>query len=562
MTEKLGIDLTAGQAHVIERALSPPLTADDQALVDDYVRRRWQELNRIKNDPDTNPSQPAEIERRPRGGRKMITRTPRNVTDVICQIDLASFIRGCFQTLEPNSEFLPNWHIHALAFRLEQVRRGDVKRLNINLPPRTLKSFICSVVFPAFILGHDPTKRVIVLSYSAELAIKLSNDFRAIINSAWYRSLFPETRVSRTKNTELEIVTTRNGFRLAGSLDGSVTGRGGDFIIIDDPLKPMDALSDSRRERVNELYNTTLDSRLDNKKSGAIILVMQRLHADDLSGTLQRSSDKWTTLSLPAIAEREEIIQIAAQDHHQRQKGDALHPERASLEELENTRSQIGLHVFAAQYQQAPVQRHGIMIKRESIFRYDDLPAQTSSSFVMQSWDTAAKNGELNDYSACATLLLHKGKTYVVDMLRDRFEYVDLIPRAIAHARIHRPKIILVEDIGIGTALLGELKKAGLPAQPAVKLPYDKKTRLLIQSPKFENGTVRLPRQAVWLADLEAELCGFPHTRHDDQVDSLSQALAYEPPAYEYYNTDKVAEGFAKLYSGLAFQQLFSGRIV
>ena len=492
----------------------------------------------------------------------MITRTTRNVTDVVCQLDLASFIRKCFQTLEPNSEFLPNWHIHAIAYQLEQVRRGKIKRLNINLPPRMLKSFICSVVFPAYILGHDPTKRVIVLSYSVELAIKFSNDFRAIINSAWYRSLFPETRISRTKNTELEVLTTRNGSRLAGSLEGSVTGRGGDYVIIDDPLKPMDALSDSKRERVNELYDRTLDSRLDTKKSGAFVLLMQRLHEDDLSGKLQRSSDKWTTLSLPAIAEREEIIQIAEHDHHQRQKGDALHPERASLEELENTRSQIGFQVFAAQYQQAPVQRHSIMIKRESICRYDELPRPTSSSFVLQSWDAAAKDGELNDYSACATLLFHEGKIYVAHMLQDRFEYVDLIPRAIAHARMHRPKIILVEDIGIGTALLGELKKAGLPAQPAVKLPYDKKTRLLIQSPKLTNGTMRLPRQAVWLANLEAELCGFPYTRHDDQVDCLSQALAYEPPAYRYYANDKVAEGFARLYSGLAFQQLFRGRIV
>ena len=259
LTEKLGIDLTAGQAHVIERALSPPLTADDQALVDDYVRRRSQELNRIKHDPDSSPSQPAEFKREAGGGRKMITRTTRNVTDVVCQLDLASFIRKCFQTLEPNSEFLPNWHIHAIAYQLEQVRRGKIKRLNINLPPRMLKSFICSVVFPAYILGHDPTKRVIVLSYSVELAIKFSNDFRAIINSAWYRSLFPETRISRTKNTELEVLTTRNGSRLAGSLEGSVTGRGGDYVIIDDPLKPMDALSDSKRERVNELYDRTLD---------------------------------------------------------------------------------------------------------------------------------------------------------------------------------------------------------------------------------------------------------------------------------------------------------------
>lgn len=184
--------------------------------------------------------------------------TAQNVTDLICRIDLPSFVRKCFETLEPNSPFLANGHIYAVAYKLEQARCGKLTRLNVNAPPRTLKSFICSVVFPAFILGHDPTKRIIVLSYSAELAIKLSNDFRIIINAPWYRRMFPETRISRTKNTEFEVVTTQNGFRLGASIDGSVTGRGGDLLIIDDPLKPMDALSDIRRERVNDLYNTTL----------------------------------------------------------------------------------------------------------------------------------------------------------------------------------------------------------------------------------------------------------------------------------------------------------------
>ena len=131
-------------------------------------------------------------------------------------------------------------------------------------------------------------------------------------------------------------------------------------------------------------------------------------------------------------------------------------------------------NIFAEKYQQAPVQRHSIMIKREvHMPLLHEPPRPTSSSFVLQSWDAAAKDGELNDYSACATLLFHEGKIYVAHMLQDRFEYVDLIPRAIAHARMHRPKIILVEDIGIGIALLGQLKKAGWPAQPAVKLPYD-----------------------------------------------------------------------------------------
>jgi predicted phage terminase large subunit-like protein len=483
----------------------------------------------------------------------------RNVTDIICRIDFASFIRKCFQTLEPNSEFLPNWHIYALAYRLEQVWRGKVKRLNVNFPPRTLKSFICSVVFPAFILGHDPTKRVIVLCYSLELAIKLSNDFRAIINSPWYRSLFPETRISRTKNTEFEVVTTRNGFRLGTSIDGSVTGRGGDFIIIDDPLKPMDALSDSKRQWVNDLYNTTLHTRLDNKQSGAIIVVMQRLDTDDLAGTLQHSTENWLTLSLPAIAEREERIQIGEHAYHVRRVGDVLHPEREPLESLEATRSQMGSYSFAAQFQQAPFSRHGSIINPEWICRYDQLPDRTSSSTIMQSWDTASKVGELNDYSACATLLFHNRKIYVVDMLRDRFDFPTLRTRAIAHARAHRANTILIEEAGVGIALVPELKNALLPAI-AIKPQYDKKIRMSIQSRKFEDGTVLLPKQASWLADFEDELFRFPHTRHDDQVDAISQALAYEVVAE--YDFGKIAAGMGKFCSGLAFQQNFRGRIV
>jgi hypothetical protein len=169
------------------------------------------------------------------------------------------------------------------------VRRGKVKRLNVNFPPRMLKSIICSIAFPAFILGHDPTKRVIVVSYGSDLAIKLANDFRTILNASWYRRMFPGTRISRIKNTEFEVVTTRNGFRLAASIDGALTGRGGDIVIVDDPLKAMDAHSDSKRERVNNLFNSSLLTRLDNKQTGAIVLVMQRLHTDE-SATADREN--------------------------------------------------------------------------------------------------------------------------------------------------------------------------------------------------------------------------------------------------------------------------------
>src|SRR5205823_3099661 len=156
-------------------------------------------------------------------------------------------------------------------------------------------------------------KRVIAVSYGSDLATKHANDFRSILNSDRYRRLFPRTRISPTKNTESEVATTRNGYRLATSLDGTLTGRGGDIIIIDDPLKPIDALSDPKRERVNQWFFNTLLSRLDDKQNGAIVIVMQRLHMNDLSGLLLSGSDQWTHLNLTAIAEYDEQIEIGEQ---------------------------------------------------------------------------------------------------------------------------------------------------------------------------------------------------------------------------------------------------------
>jgi hypothetical protein len=302
----------------------------------------------------------------------------------MCRVDFISFIRKCFHTLSPNSEFLMNWHIENLAFELEPVWLGHKTRLIINAPPRMLKSLICSIALPSYILGQDPSKRVIVVSYGTGLAIKLANDFRMIVNSAWYKAMFPEMRISRAKNTELEVVTTQNGYRLASSIDGSLIGRGGDTIIVDDPLKgAIDANSDTKRERANYLFNSNVRPRLDNKQKGAIIIVMQRWHPDDLAGRLQRTSNEWKTLSFPAIAERDEDIQLGNNRLYRRRAGNVLHPEREPLEVLEHLRSQLSVEDFAAQYQQAPVPWGGIVIHREWIVRtisfrsalvYDDIP--------------------------------------------------------------------------------------------------------------------------------------------------------------------------------------------
>jgi hypothetical protein len=282
-----------------------------------------------------------------------------------CRTDLVSFVRKSFHALNPSAIFHMNWHICAIAHHLEQVRLGQIKRLMITVPPRSLKSIMCSVAFPAFVLGHDPAKRLIVVSYSADLAIKYGNDFRTVVNSVEFRAIFPGMRISAMKNTQTEVVTTLNGFRLAMSVDGALTGRGGDIIIIDDPIAALAALSQKSRDHVREWYFNTLLSRLDDKQNGAIVLVMQRLHEDDLAGVLLRGSDEWTVVSLPAIAEQDEEIPIGNGQFHYRRAGDVLHPEREPREVLESLRAQLGAETFAAQYQQPRFQSGAFRVSKK-----------------------------------------------------------------------------------------------------------------------------------------------------------------------------------------------------
>jgi predicted phage terminase large subunit-like protein len=475
--------------------------------------------------------------------------------DAITRADLASFNRKVFQTLAPSATYQDNWHIHAIAHRLELVRQQKIRRLIITVPPRSMKSMLCSISFPAWLLGHDPSKRVIGVSYSSDLAIKLSNDCREIIGTSWYRELFRDTKLSRQKNTEAEFQTTRMGFRIATSIEGTLTGRGGDIIIIDDPMKPIDALSDTKRERVHNAFVNTILSRLDHKLTGAIIIVMQRLHEDDLVGRLLRDQpDEWSVLSLPAIAEQEEKIEIGNKRYHVRRVGDLLHAEREPLSVLESYRAQMGSDVFAAQYQQSPVPREGAMIKRTWPRRYDVPPKLDSSATVIQSWDTAAKGGSQSNYSVCTTWLNHNKRYYLLDVYREQVDYPTLKARAISIAKLHKAKVILIEDAATGTALVKELQNEGLPVI-AVKPELDKRTRMSIQSVKFESGQVFLPTEASWLDQLELELFSFPGGRFDDQIDSISQALAYETPTYEW--TDEAIDGLARLTGGFPYGRFY-----
>lgn len=436
------------------------------------------------------------------------------------------FVDGSFYELNPQTQYLPNWHVDVIAAALEECRVGKLRRLIINLPPRSLKSHISSVSYSAYLLGHNPSAQIICASYAQPLADHLAGQCRTLMQSEWYKEVFG-TRLDPRKTALNDFATTAGGFRLATSVGGVLTGRGADCIVIDDPSKPDEAMSDTQRARVNEWYDHTLVSRLNDKRYGVIIIVMQRLHEDDLVGHVLPQGG-WEILKFPAIAEVDEkhVIETPrGQEIVVRRAGEALHPDREPPEELNRLRRNLGEYHFAAQYQQNPSPLGGGMIKREwfKACAQSELPEEFD--LIFQSWDTANKDTELSDYSVCTTWGVANEHLYLVDVLRERLLYPDLKRAVAEQAARYKPENILIEDKSSGTALIQELVAEGIHAVTAYKPRGDKKMRMHAASNRIENGFVHIPERADWLPEYLHEMELFPKGAYNDQVDSTSQAL-------------------------------------
>ena len=439
------------------------------------------------------------------------------------------FLMQCFHEIYPGKTFLDNWHIDAIVHCLEQGIEGKMPRLIINLPPRHLKSFIVSVALPAFILGRDPTAKIICVSYSDDLAKMLSRDFGRIMESKWYKRLFPQVR--RTKMTESEFATDLGGTRYATSVGGTLTGRGGDFIIIDDPIKPVDALSDRARVAANEWYTSTLLSRLDDKQRSILIIVMQRLHVNDLTGFVE-SSGGFHKLAFSAIAIKNEKIPVSDTELHVRHLGEALHGEMEGLETLNHIRDQIGPSNFSSQYQQQPECPEGALFKKK-YFQIIDNPDQIKpGGFYWISIDSALSTSETADYSAISVGYSNEDGHYVLFSERGRWDYEALQTKSLFYARRHPGVTFIVEAAGSGISLIQYLRKRLIPCfhhQPT----REKMVRAALVLPIFHAGRVYiLNKQGEnnWVEPYINELLSFPNGRFDDQVDSLVQALNWAEP--------------------------------
>ena len=363
-------------------------------------------------------------------------------------------------------------------------------------------------------------------SYSNELAGKHARDCRAVMQAPWYQRTFPTTRLDASKTAETEFMTTQRGFRLATSTGGTLTGRGGEILIIDDPMKPADAQSEARRLDVQQWYSNTLLSRLDDKANGSIVLVMQRLHVDDLAGYLLEQGG-WEVLSLPAIAEVEQEAALGRGHMHRRSIDEVLHPAREPREVLDQLKSEMGTADFSAQYQQAPVPAGGNMIKWEWFGFYSQLPRPGDGDIIIQSWDTASTTSELASYSVGITARIDKsGTVWLLDLVRGRWKFPDVQRKIIEAAHCHRPKCILIEDQASGIGLQQTLKRQGLSVI-AIKPKGDKVMRMHAHTASLEAAKVFLPEGAAWLDEFRSEVLAFPNGKHDDQVDALSQLMTW-----------------------------------
>jgi predicted phage terminase large subunit-like protein len=409
-------------------------------------------------------------------------------------------------------------HILHVREHLDRIVDGSLRKLMLFLPPRHGKSQLVTIRFPAWLLERWPHKRVIVGSYNATLAESFSRATRRICSARMPLSN------ERTAVSDWE-TAVGGGLRAVG-VGGGVTGRGADLIIIDDPIKSREeANSQAFRDRVFDWYRDDLFTR--QEPGAAIILILTRWHLDDLAGRILASPEgsEWTTVTLPALAE--------ANDPLGRAEGQALWPDRYDEAELARIRATLGSS-FEALYQQRPSALEGAIFKREW-WRY--FREQPKFQRVIQSWDTAFKAGQDNDYSVCLTWGETADGYYLIDRWKRRVEFPALKSTARTLAEQFNPSVVLVEDKASGQSLIQELQRdTKLPILP-LGVDGDKITRAHVVTPTIETGRVFLPETAPWLADYVDAMASFPNAAHDDDVDATTQALsylarsAYVPPA-------------------------------
>lgn len=436
------------------------------------------------------------------------------------------FLREVFRQLHPTDPPLNlAWYMRALCYALTQTYSGDVRRLVINIPPRYGKSITTAVAYCAWLLGQDPSLKILVGTYNEDLARQHDQQLRQVMESPQYRAAFPGTVIDSKKTRLLDLHTTKGGFRKSVTTGGSATGFGGDYIILDDCMKAQDAGSEAERTRIEQWYRGTIGTRLNNPILGVIISIQQRLHEYDLAAVMLESGADH--LNLPAVAQDRQTIATGPETFHVFQVGDLLDPIRFGHDELARLRTDMGLRNYTCQFLQDPVPPGGNLVRPGWFGRYEDCPPRNLFSMVVQSWDTAVSKEPGSAYTVCTTWGYLGGRWYLLHVLRERFDYWELKPAVIRLWKRWKADRVIIENASTGRSLCDELRRDGpfKPLEWRVNMP--KIDRLIGQTGQMEAGKVVIPQEAPWLHEWLHELTAAPNCRYWDQVDSTTQFLEY-----------------------------------
>ena len=464
----------------------------------------------------------------------MVTKEQRQVLIEEARRELARRTMRDF-VLYVDDNYQMNWHHRLLCDYLDKLACKEIRRLMVFMPPRHGKSELVSRKFPAFLLGKNPDTSIISCSYSADLASRMNRDVQRLIDSERYLELFPGTQLSNqhtrrfyetryTRNNNMFEVVDKKGTYRSSGVGGGITGMGGEYIIIDDPVKNReDADSATMREKVYDWYTSTLYTRLE--KDGCILLTLTRWHEDDLAGKLlkaaQEGADQWTILELPAVCE------YPPKPYDVRQEGEALWKWKYDEEALEKMKVTVGSRDWAALYQQHPTPGEGGTFKREWWNYYKVLP-DGLYDFV-QSWDCTFKDAQSSDYVVGQVWARKGSSRYLLDQVRGRMSFTETL-RAIRSLSAKWPQAIrkLVEDKANGTAVIDVLRKE-IPGLIPVEPEGGKIVRANAVTAVAEAGNIYLPDPSIapWVHDFVEEHAVFPNGANDDQVDAQTQANTY-----------------------------------
>ncbi len=438
-------------------------------------------------------------------------------------LPLETFVKQSFYVLYPTDSLKNNWHISVLCNVMEAVSSGSIKRLIICMPPRYLKSVCISTAFPAWLIGMKQTSKIIVASYAMPLAEKLSIDTRNLMESDWYRSVFPNVVWDKSVYAKRKFATKQGGFRLATSVCGSLTGEGGDILIADDPQKPLDCMNKKYRDKTYNWFVNTFLSRLNSKKKGAVILVMQRLHVDDLVGRITEGEigdglvqycNGWIVLNFAAIAKEDESFR--------KEKG-VLNEKMENIEILNSIRNQMGENVFDAQYQQSPKSIGGGLLRKHQV--HFTLQKVSVEDGIFVSVDTAFKCGANNDYTAITMWVVHGQHIIMFDSIHRKMEFnniTEMLCELFCKYNIHK---MLIEDKGSGTSIIQNLKPKYGAKIESIKPTLSKEVRFASIIHYFEDSTVKIHENIH--DDVISQILEFPYGKHDDIVDSVSQFVQW-----------------------------------